>query len=161
MTYGPRRNPRVSPNYIDNLKDLACECQLVFDRFRGGQVNDPVLPKHPEAGNRSARMHRKTGMPDLTPSPVSAPVRIDLATFLDEQFATLDEAKVGLHLVETDPEENSDPKFEEWVSSLGDVDGRSRAIVAYRRNQYEAGPQTSAIGLVVDGTWKAMRSATR
>lgn len=131
LTYGPHKHPRVSPNDRHTLIDMACECQLVFDRSRGGPVQDSVLAKHPEATQRSENIHARAVMPNLRAAPATVPIRIDLASIGDDggNFASL--ANVDLYRVETDADGVSDDLFNDWLASLGKLDGRERSIVAY------------------------------
>lgn len=126
-----RANPRISRTDVRTLKALACECQLVFDRSRGGPVNDQVLPKHPKAGKRASTIFNKAVMPDLRPSSTQALVKVNFSYFPAWGFVTIDDAGVNLRLVETDLSQISDLKFSEWSASLGKVDGRSRSVVVY------------------------------
>lgn len=149
LTYGARKNPRVSPHYVDTLKDLACECQLVFDRSRNGPVSDPVLAKHPEAGNRSDNIYEKATMPDLESADVGVPVKVDFAFYYSPRFSIFD--RVDLRPIETEPAQISGLS-NEWLSSLGNVDGRSRAIVAYEPDydSFATGVNTPPFALVLD-----------
>lgn len=131
LIYGGHKNPRISPNYLHTLIEMACECQLVFDRSRGGPVQDSVLAKHPDATQRSDNIHAKAVMPELHPAPATTPVRIDLATVRDyhSNFASLFD--VNLYRIETDADEVSDEMFALWLFSLGKLDGREKSFVAY------------------------------
>ncbi len=53
---------------IHDLVSVGCPCRLIYDLSRGGRVDDPILPRHPESNGRSntAPPHI-TKMPDLKP----------------------------------------------------------------------------------------------
>jgi hypothetical protein len=68
--FGKRRHHLLASNDIYTLKALHQPCQLVFDRSRGGRVDDPVLPHHPDSTGREDWIKPRLSMPSL-----------DLATF--------------------------------------------------------------------------------
>lgn len=53
-----------------DLESLGVPCQLIFDRSRGGRVDDPVLPRHPKSTGRDPSMALPPVMPDFTPAPL-------------------------------------------------------------------------------------------
>jgi hypothetical protein len=133
LTFGPNKNPRLSPTRIDNLKDLACACQLVFDRSRGGPVDDPVLPKHPRAGDRSKRMFAQASMPDLKPAPL-LPIQIGLSKQHHCAFFAIESDLVNLSRAAVDGEQKRDQPFDRWLRTLGNVDGKHLSVVSYSPN---------------------------
>ncbi|MHC2020400.1 hypothetical protein [Methylobacterium sp. CM6247] len=66
LLHGDQRHALLSMNSSDELRDMACPCQLIFDASRGGRVSDPVLPRHPDSIGRSNRIAEKRRMPDLS-----------------------------------------------------------------------------------------------
>lgn len=74
LVQGPRRHPRLSFNDLETLRSLACECRLVFDRARGGPVDDPLLERHPGSGGRADWIFERLVMPDLSPVTSLRPV---------------------------------------------------------------------------------------
>ena len=69
MLYGKRRAPVIAPNSLTTLKDLHRPCRLVFDASRGGIVDDPVLPHHPDSRHRSRTIRPRLKMPELSRVP--------------------------------------------------------------------------------------------
>lgn len=65
LLYGKQRHSRLAPNDISTLRDLACPCQVIFDRMQGS-VNEPMLPKHPLATVRAEHIDDKLVFPDLS-----------------------------------------------------------------------------------------------
>lgn len=67
--FGLRRHPLLAGAHIgsDELQRLGVPCQLIFDRSRGGRVDDEVIPRHPESPGRSNEMSAPRELPDLTP----------------------------------------------------------------------------------------------
>ncbi|MDR7038941.1 hypothetical protein J2X36_003713 [Methylobacterium sp. BE186] len=66
LLHDGRRHPILSiSTTLDDLRDMACPCQRVFDASRGGRVTEPVLPRHPNSAGRSNRFGEKRRMPDL------------------------------------------------------------------------------------------------
>jgi len=68
--FGRRRHPLLSGAQDDtgDLEALDIPCRLIFDRCRGGRVDDPVLERHPDSASRDADCDPPAGLPDLTPS---------------------------------------------------------------------------------------------
>jgi hypothetical protein len=67
--YGPKRHPLLA-GVRDDLSDLIAldvPCRLLYDRSRGGRVEDPVLPRHPLSNGRADTIIPMAAMPDLTP----------------------------------------------------------------------------------------------
>lgn len=70
--FGPRRH-RLLAGVQDGMTDLALlgvPCRLVYDRARGGWVEDPILPRHPTSKGRSNEMDPLPEIPDLAPVPI-------------------------------------------------------------------------------------------
>jgi predicted nucleotidyltransferase len=65
LIYGGHRHHLLAPNDLDQLLRLACPCKLIFDKKRGGEVDDPVLPRHPNSSGRSNSIGDRHAMPDL------------------------------------------------------------------------------------------------
>ncbi|MER8748097.1 hypothetical protein NKH57_02285 [Mesorhizobium sp. M1050] len=72
VLFGSRRHPLLSgvQESTMNLIALAVPCRLIYDRKRGGRVNDPMLHRHPEAGERDSEIKAPAEMPDLAPGPI-------------------------------------------------------------------------------------------
>lgn len=70
--YGPRRHALLAGVQQDtaDLASLAVACRHIYDRERGGQVEDPVLPRHPQSTGRANDLAAPAEMPDLTPTPI-------------------------------------------------------------------------------------------
>jgi len=73
---GGEPQPLLSRNELLALKNLHVPCQLVYDASRGGRVDDPVLPHHPDSSERAAEMRDRPIVPSLSlgamPSPCDA-----------------------------------------------------------------------------------------
>lgn len=72
MLFGARRHPLlagVQTNTRD-LASLAVPCRLIYERARGGNIDDPILPHHPNSAGRAEGLTSSAEMPDLTPAPV-------------------------------------------------------------------------------------------
>ncbi len=69
--FGERRHPLLAGAHLgsDELLRLGVPCRLIFDRFRGGRVDDEVLLRHPDSSGRSNEMPAPRELPDLTPVP--------------------------------------------------------------------------------------------
>lgn len=67
--FGERRHPLLAGANIgsDELQRLGVPCRLVFDRGRGGRVNDEMLSRHPDSPGRSNEMTPPRELPDLAP----------------------------------------------------------------------------------------------
>ncbi|ACB94687.1 hypothetical protein Bind_1044 [Beijerinckia indica subsp. indica ATCC 9039] len=67
--FGKRRHPLLAGAHIGSgeLQRLGVPCQLIFDRSRGGRVDDEVIPRHPDSPGRSNEMSAPRELPDLTP----------------------------------------------------------------------------------------------
>lgn len=75
--FGVRRHPLLAGAHMgsDELQRLGVPCQLVFDRSRGGRVDDEIVPRHPASPGRSNEMNAPRELPDLTPlSSVPSPM---------------------------------------------------------------------------------------
>jgi hypothetical protein len=70
--FGARRHPLLSgvQESAMNLISLAVPCRLIYDRKRGGRVHDPILQRHPEAGERDSEIKAPVEMLDLAPTPI-------------------------------------------------------------------------------------------
>jgi hypothetical protein len=67
--FGERRHPLLAGAHIgsDELQRLGVPCQLIFDRSRGGRVDDGVISRHPDSSGRSNEMSAPRELPDLAP----------------------------------------------------------------------------------------------
>jgi hypothetical protein len=65
LIYGGHRHHLLAPNDLDQLLRLASPCKLIFDKNRNGEVDDPVLPRHPNSPGRSNSIGDRHEMPDL------------------------------------------------------------------------------------------------
>lgn len=67
--FGARRHPLLAGAQIDaeNLKELGVPCRLIFDRSRGGRVEDAVISRHPASPGRSNSISAPRELPDLAP----------------------------------------------------------------------------------------------
>ncbi len=76
--FGERRHPLLAGAHIgaDDLKQMGVPCRLIFDRARGGRVDDEIVPRHPDSLGRSNEMPAPRELPDLSPLP-SAPRPMD------------------------------------------------------------------------------------
>lgn len=70
--YGARRHPLLAgvQEGTSDLESLGVPCRLIYDRTRGGKVDDPILPRHPKSRGRSNDLDPPAEMPDLTPAPI-------------------------------------------------------------------------------------------
>lgn len=68
--YGARRQPLLSgaQDGTTDLQSLAVPCRLIYDRARGGRVDDPILPRHPDSPGRANTLSPPEDMPDLVPA---------------------------------------------------------------------------------------------
>lgn len=85
ILYGGRRHSLFAPTDLYDLTSLACPCQLVFDIARGGRVDDPVRPMHPDAKGR----HNSIGLPKRMPSlePTGHPIVPVAASMIVPEFS--------------------------------------------------------------------------
>ena len=150
VIYGPRKDPRLAPTSLGDLCALACECRLAFDAGRGGEVDDPVLPRHPESKGRSRYAGGKRTMPslleDLPPEPI-LPFHLECAdsyTFASDAafagyFASLSYVEgvqalrrlgdVGFIVEPVYLGYKARPsELLGWLEKCGPLDGRSRAV---------------------------------
>ena len=65
LTLNGSRHPLLAPNNLEQLTSLGAPCRLVFDAERGGRVDDPVLPRHPESRGKSDGIGPPRTMPRL------------------------------------------------------------------------------------------------
>ena len=65
--FGERRHPLLAGAHIgsNELQRLGVPCQLIFDRSRGGKVDDEVIPRHPDSPGRSNEMSAPRELPNL------------------------------------------------------------------------------------------------
>ena len=72
--FGPTKHPLLSPGRLEDLVAMACPCRLAWDAQSGGRVDEPILDKHPLAGERDVEaVGEPLEMPDL--AAVEAPLR--------------------------------------------------------------------------------------
>lgn len=64
--FGMRRHPIFSEVPFFNLVSLGAPCQLIFDRLRGGVVEDAILERHPKSPGRSKDAPKPLELPDLS-----------------------------------------------------------------------------------------------
>lgn len=66
--FGSRRHPLLAgaKDGMDDLVSLGVPCKLIYDRTRGGRVDDPILPLHPQSNGRLNTIDPLPVMPDLT-----------------------------------------------------------------------------------------------
>lgn len=67
--FGERRHPLLAGARTDSteLRRLGVPCQLIFDRSRGGRVDDKVILRHPDSPGRSNEVGAPKELPDLAP----------------------------------------------------------------------------------------------
>lgn len=67
--FGKVRHPLLAgvQDGFHDLASLAVPCRLVFDRQRGGRVDDPILERHPTSTGRTAGIGPAPQSVDLTP----------------------------------------------------------------------------------------------
>lgn len=70
--YGAKRHPLLAgvQDGTTDLQSLGVPCRLIYDRSRGGRVDDPILSRHPESPGRSNDLSPPAEMPDLTPEAI-------------------------------------------------------------------------------------------
>jgi|ERR1700721_3014111 hypothetical protein len=70
--YGTRRHSLLAgvQSDISDLAELGAPCRLIYDRARGGRVNDPILPRHPQSNGRQNDLALAAEMPDLAPKDI-------------------------------------------------------------------------------------------
>lgn len=68
--FGARRHPLLAgaKDGLDDLASLGVPCKLIYDRARGGRVDDPIVPRHPKSNGRLNTIDPLPVMPDLTPA---------------------------------------------------------------------------------------------
>lgn len=64
--YGGNRPSAVARSDISDLIALGCPCRLVYDEARGGKVDGPILPIHPESKGRDAKIRPQVRTPVLS-----------------------------------------------------------------------------------------------
>ncbi len=67
--FGGKRHPLMSgvQSNIEDLIVLGVPCQLIYDRARGGPVQDLILSQHPKSKGRESDQPLPAIMPNLTP----------------------------------------------------------------------------------------------
>ncbi|KPH66087.1 hypothetical protein ADT71_08380 [Novosphingobium sp. ST904] len=70
--YGRSRHPLLAgvQDGTSDLASLAVPCRLIFDRTRGGRVQNPTLDRHPESTGRHQDLEPPASLPDLSPGPL-------------------------------------------------------------------------------------------
>ena len=70
--FGARRHPLLAgaKDGMDDLASLGVPCRLMYERSRGGRVNDVVVPRHPQSNGRLNTIDPLPVVPDLTPTPL-------------------------------------------------------------------------------------------
>jgi hypothetical protein len=70
--FGARRHPLLAgaKDGIDDLASLGVPCRLIYDRARGGRVDDDIVPLHPQSNGRLNTIDPLPVAPDLTPAPL-------------------------------------------------------------------------------------------
>lgn len=70
--YGAMRHPLLAGAQYGtaDLQALGVPCRLIYDRARGGRVDDSVLARHPESLGRSNNVSPPFEMPNLEPAPI-------------------------------------------------------------------------------------------
>jgi hypothetical protein len=70
--YGARRHPLLAGVQKGTaiLESLGVPCRLIYDRSRGGRVDDPILPRHPNSRGRSNDLSPPAEMPDIRPKAI-------------------------------------------------------------------------------------------
>ncbi|MCH4561068.1 hypothetical protein [Mesorhizobium jarvisii] len=68
--YGPRRHPLLAGVHdgVSDLISLGVPCRLIYDRERGGEVDEPIQPWHPDSSGRRDGLGQPAEMPDFTPN---------------------------------------------------------------------------------------------
>jgi len=68
--FGARRHPLLAgaQEGINDLVSLGVPCRLIYNRSRGGRVNDRILLRHPDSPGRSNSLPPPPQLPDLTPA---------------------------------------------------------------------------------------------
>lgn len=131
---GGRRHPRLSVN--DSPHELIAmhqSCQLVFDASRGGPVSDVVLDHHPDSKKRSKTMSPQAVMPDLAEPAPMVPVRANRVHDTFHYTKPIGPHPLGTLTIssgEGDLGAIRGTPLEPLMARLGDVDGRSLAVIA-------------------------------
>jgi predicted nucleotidyltransferase len=70
--FGKRRHPLLAGVHFDlrDLKKLGVPCRLIFDRKRGGRVDDNIMARHPDSPGRSNEIDPPRTLPSLAPNPL-------------------------------------------------------------------------------------------
>ena len=68
--FGARRHPLLAgaKDGMDDLASLGVPCRLIYDRARGGRVDDAIVPLHPQSKGRLNTIDPLPVVPDLTPA---------------------------------------------------------------------------------------------
>jgi hypothetical protein len=149
--FGDRRHPLLSGVRTDflDLAALAVPCRLLYDRARGGRVDDPILPRHPTSEGRRVDIVPAALMPDLTPLPVQPMDARWLAAFsrfggiqpylmyrsqLDAMWAVFEGRTQGLWICA----DGQDPHRMDWIPERAKrpgLDGRDAALLVSDSDQ--------------------------
>ncbi|WP_298670673.1 hypothetical protein [uncultured Sphingomonas sp.] len=70
--FGARRHPLLAgaKDGVDDLASLGVPCRLIYERARGGRVDDAIVPRHPQSNGRLNTIDPLPVAPDLTPAPL-------------------------------------------------------------------------------------------
>ena len=70
--YGARRHALLAgaKQGVDDLMAVATPCRLIYDRSRGGRVDDAIVPRHPQSKGRADTVDPLPVLPNLTPEPL-------------------------------------------------------------------------------------------
>lgn len=70
--FGARRHPLLAgaKDGMGDLASLGVPCRLIYDRARGGRVDDAIVPRHPQSNGRLNTIAPLPVAPDLTPVPL-------------------------------------------------------------------------------------------
>ncbi|EIM26681.1 hypothetical protein [Microvirga lotononidis] len=136
LLHGGRKHPLLSLNEMHELRDMACPCQLIFDASRGGAVDDPVLPKHPDSQGRSDKIGDPRSMPD--PLEGRQPLRPLAANLIDPRsfhWRTLQDVEIW-------------PREDAWYRiAQGAINGISVDVGAGLPNKVKANVVTKRLSL--------------
>jgi predicted nucleotidyltransferase len=140
--FGERRHPLLAGAHIgsDELRQMGVPCRLIFDRSRGGRVNDEVVPRHPDSPGRSNEMDAPRELPDLAPlSSVPRPMdarwmsshKVDGRIYPRRLFTEKRAVPGSGSFVMTD---DTELRWHDWCPSslkAGGYDGVSKVLLKY------------------------------
>lgn len=68
--YGTRRHALLAgaKEGVEDLMAVATPCRMIYDRARGGRVDDAIVPRHPRSRGRADTVDALPVLPDLTPA---------------------------------------------------------------------------------------------